>query len=202
MCTVSFDKEALNITVRNQYPGLELILPVCFSTGTTCYVASSQQANDGNILEASFGIDPTRSYFKSALLYKLQRKYVTKTDNKLRNGTASIEDTETNICLLVIWIDDDEHHNCHVCLIEYANDFTWDEDKLWALCNEYSEQLHEKYRSDIIIWSTHDGTAMKTKLDVTYESDYKLDIIISEGPKKYSMKETMKIDPERSVLLL
>jgi hypothetical protein len=43
---------------------------------------------------------------------------------------------------------------------------------------------------------------MNMNLDVTYGSDYKLDIALSEGTKKYGMKEPMKIDPKRLVLSL
>jgi hypothetical protein len=42
MCTVSFDKEALNITIHNQHPSLELTSPVYFSSGTTYSVPSSR----------------------------------------------------------------------------------------------------------------------------------------------------------------
>jgi hypothetical protein len=56
MCTVSFVKEALKITIHNQYQNLELTAPVYFSTGTTCHVSPGQQTNAGATMEASFGI--------------------------------------------------------------------------------------------------------------------------------------------------
>jgi hypothetical protein len=56
--------------------------------------------------------------------------------------------------------------------------------------------------SDIITWLMHGSAVMRTKFDLTCESDYKLDIIISEGPGKYNVKRPAKIDPKRLVLLL
>jgi hypothetical protein len=51
-------------------------------------------------------------------------------------------------------------------------------------------------------WLIYDSAVMRTKLDITYESGYKLDIIISEGAEKYNMEDPIKIDPKRSVLSL
>jgi hypothetical protein len=46
------------------------------------------------------------------------------------------------------------------------------------------------------------GTVIEMRLEVAYESDYKLDIIISEEAGHYHMEEPMKIDLKRLVLLL
>jgi hypothetical protein len=43
----------------------------------------------------------------------------------------------------------------------------------------------------------NDGTLMKTRFDVTYGSDYKLDVIISEGTWRHDTKEPMKFDLKR-----
>jgi hypothetical protein len=203
MYTVSFDKKALNITIRNLYPDLELTSPVYFSNGTTCHISPNQQADPANTVEASFGIDPKQYYFKGALLYKLQKKHTTRTDNRSSSSTASIKDTATNIHLLVVWSVDNNHYNRHVCLIECADDFIWDEDKLWALYRVYDdEQFCELCESNMITWLIHDNTVMKTRFDMTYESNYKLDIVISGGNGKYNMKRPMKIDTKRLVLPL
>jgi hypothetical protein len=71
MLTISFVKEALNITIHNQYPSLELTSPVYFSTGTTCHASPSQKTDIGATVDISFGIDPKQEDFKCALLYKL-----------------------------------------------------------------------------------------------------------------------------------
>jgi hypothetical protein len=200
MYTVSFAKEALNITICNQYPGLELKSPIYCSNGTVCYVSPSQQTDISATMEARFGIDSEQDNIKGALLYKLQRKHVDGTDNQSNNSTASIENT-TNMHFLVLWNVEDYFHAFRVCLIECAADFTWDEDKLWALHDEYHLQLYADYKSGIIAWLMHEGSVMKTKLDVIYESDYELNIIISEGTEKCNMEEPVKIEPERLVLL-
>jgi hypothetical protein len=74
MHNISFDKEELNITIRNLYPGLELTSPVYFSTNTMYCVPPSRQIGTRNTTEARFGIDSKWKGFKCALLYKLQRK--------------------------------------------------------------------------------------------------------------------------------
>jgi hypothetical protein len=202
MSTASFDKEALNITVRNLYPSLELVSPVYFSTSITYCVPPSQQADDEDIVEASFGIDYKQKYFKGALLYKLQRKYTTKTVNQSNSSITSIEDIATNIYLLVLWNVENRDYGFCVCLIELNSDFIWDEDKLWALYYKYWHQFYKNYMSNITTWLMHGDTVVTTRYDVTYGSDYKLDIVISEEAGKYDMEEPMKIDPKRSVLSL
>jgi hypothetical protein len=87
---ISFDKEALNITIRNQYSGLELTSPVYCSKNATCRVSPSQQIVTGSIMEASFGIVTMRKNFKGALLYKLRREHTTETSNQ---PNSSIEDS-------------------------------------------------------------------------------------------------------------
>jgi hypothetical protein len=202
MPTISFVKEALHITVHNQYQNLELTTPVYFSNSTTCYVFPSQQTNIGAITKASFGIDSKQEDFKCALLYKLQRKHIDKTDNQPNGNTVSIKDITTSIHLLVIWSVEDYNHKFCVCLIELTNDFTWDEDKLWSLYFQYNDRFCEDYKSNIITWLMHDGSVMRTQSEVSYGSDYKLNIVISEGIRGNNMEETMKLDPKRLVLSL
>jgi hypothetical protein len=200
MCTVSFDK-ALNITICNQYSGLELISPLYCSMNTTCYVSPSQQADTGNAMKVDFGIDIKQKDVKCALLYKLQRKCTGETNNQT-DSIASIKHTATNRHLLVVWAVEDSYNRFYACLIEYADDFIWDKDKLWALYREYNDQFCKDYKSDIITWLMHDGTVMKMKLDVTYGSYYKLDIIISEGSWEHDMERPVEIDLKRLVLSL
>jgi hypothetical protein len=202
MHIVSFAKETLNIAIHNLYSDLELISPVYCSNGTICHVPPSQQVDAGNVMEASFGIDSEQKDFKCVLLYKLQRKYANKTENQPNNNTASIEDTTTGIYLLVVGVIKDYDHVFYACLIECTDEFPWDEDKLWALYQEYNDRFRNNCKSNIIIWSTYSSIVMKTELRVSYGSEYNLDIIISEETEEYDMKEPMKIDPRRSVLSL
>jgi hypothetical protein len=192
----------LNITVRNLYPDLELISPVYFSDCTACHVSPKQRVDTGNTMETSFGIGLKQKYLKGALLYKLQRKYVDRTDNQLGSNMVSNKGTTTNMYLLVVWNDGCDSYGFYVYLIECPIDFTWDEDRLWILYKEYKEKFHENYRSNINTWLMNGGALMRTKLDVTYGSDYKLDIIISEGAWEHKMLKPMKIDPKTLVLSL
>jgi hypothetical protein len=89
----------------------------------------------------------------------------------------------------------------YACLIECTNDFTWDEDKLWTVRRQYMDQIRENYVNVYTMWLSN-GEVIKTGYNIIYESDYKLDIFISEGIGKYNMFKPMKIDPERLVLSL
>jgi hypothetical protein len=202
MYTVSLEKKVLHVIIHNQYLNLELTSLVYFSDGTTCYISPSQQANTETIMEASFEIDPKQKDFKGALLYKLQRESVTIIDNHPDSSITSIENTETNMYFLVAWEVKDMDRNFYTCLIECTDDFTWDEDKLWALYKEYNNQFHENYESTIATWLIHDDAVMKTRREMTIGSVYKLDIFISEEPGKGFMFKPIEIDPKRLVLSL
>jgi hypothetical protein len=202
MCTFSFVKETLNITIHNQHSSLELASPVYFSNGTTCHVFPSQQIDAGTTMEASFGIDSKQGYFEGVLLYKLQKKHATGNDSYSNSSVTSANNTETSMYILVVWKFGDYNHIFSVCLIECDDDFTWDEDKLWALSMEYNLVFQMYYTSNLIAWLMHDGTVMKTRFDITYGLDCKLNIFISEGTGKYMMSKPMKIDPKRLVMLL
>jgi hypothetical protein len=202
MHTISFDKKAVNITIRNLYPRLELTYPVYCSNSTACHVSPGQKTGTSTTMEASFGINSKRNDLKCALLYALQRKYTTRTDNRPNDSTVFIEDTATSMYLLVACYIKDHERRFHVCLIECDDNFTWDEDKLWKLYRKYNDQVHNDYKSGIVTWLMHDGTVVKMWIDITHGSSYKLDIIISERAGKCKMEEPKKIDTKRLVLSL
>jgi hypothetical protein len=192
----------LNIVIHNIYPNLELTSPVCTSLGATYCVPPSQQTNVDAIIETSFGISSEQKDMKGALLYKLQGKYAIRTDGQPNSSITSVKNTTTNIHLLIVWDVKVDYHKFYVCLIEFPDDFTWDEDKLWTLYKKYNEQFYENHKSGLMTWLLHGDAVMTTRFDVTYGSDYKLDIIISEGTGKYVMEKPMKINPKRLVLSL
>jgi hypothetical protein len=194
--TVSFAKEALNIAVCNLYPDLELTSPVYFNDCTSCHAPPSRQIDTGNTIEASFGIGPKHDSSKGALLYRLQRKHNNGTGNQPNTSTAPMDNTTTNIYLLAIWDIRWYRYGFYVCLLECDSDFTWDEDKLWILHKKCRVFIHHHYESNINTWLMHGSEVMKTKLDVTYGSDYKLNIIISKGARKHKVMRPMKIDPK------
>jgi hypothetical protein len=97
MCTISFDKEALNITIHNQHPNLELTSPIYCNNGTVCLTSPSQQIDAGSATKASFGIVPKQRGSKGALLYKLQRRHANETRDQPNRSIAYIEDTAENI---------------------------------------------------------------------------------------------------------
>jgi hypothetical protein len=202
MYATSFDKEALNITIHNLYPDLELTSPIYCGNGAICYVSPSQQTDTDNIMEASFGIAFKQEEFKGVLLYKLQRKHTIKTDNHLNSSIVYIEGAATNVHLLVVWDFGHYFYDFCVCLIEYINDFTWDEDKLWTLYRDYNNEFCVGYESKVVTWLTNNGAVIKARYDITYRSDYKLDIVLSEGTVDYKTKKPIRINPKRSVLLL
>jgi hypothetical protein len=115
----------LNITIHNQYPNLELISPIYYSNGTTCYVFPSQQTDTGNTIGASFGIDFRQKDFKCALLYKMKRKHTERAGNQSDSNTAFIEDTATNMHFLVVCNLGITRRNFYACPIEFTNVLLW-----------------------------------------------------------------------------
>jgi hypothetical protein len=199
MHIVSFAK-TLNINIRNLYSNLELISPVYFSD-SICHVSPSQQTDTSNIMEASFWIDPKHDDFKGALLYKLQRKYANRADGQPNISVSPNEDPATNVYFLVIWNITDISYIFYACLIECTADFTWDEYKLWALYDEYEYKIFFVYhRFNISTWSMSEDAMMKIRLNATHGSDYKLDIIISEGIEEYNMRKPIRIDTKKLLL--
>jgi hypothetical protein len=201
MGVVSFYKAGLDITIHNRYPDIELTSPVYFSAGTTCHVPPYQQLDTENTLKISFEIDFKQEDVKGAMLYKLQRKYATRTDNCSNSSITFTEDT-TNVYLLVVWDVENYEHGFCVCLIECADDFIWDEDKLWMLCCNYNDQFSKNYKYRTITWQMHNGAMVEMRRSVAYGLKYELGIAISEGTEKYNMEEPIQVDPERLVLSL
>jgi hypothetical protein len=142
----------LNITIHNQHSGLELISPVCFNVDTTYHVPPSQQIDAGDTMMTRFRVCSKKRGFKGALLYKLQRKYAIETDNQPDDSIASIKDTATSIYLLAFLGTGYYNHSFRVGLIECTGDFTWDEDKLWALHEKYNGLFHFDYKDNVITW--------------------------------------------------
>jgi hypothetical protein len=179
-----------------------LISPVYFSAGTTYRTPPSQRIGTGNALVASFGIDSKQKNVKGAVLYKLRRRYTTRTGDHPNGNIALIENTATNTYLLAVWDVENAQRNFYVCLIECADNFTWDEDKLCLLYWRYNDQFCKEYKYSIITWLMNDSTVMETELEIAYGTDYKLNIIISEAIRRYNTKIPIRIDPERLVLSL
>jgi hypothetical protein len=153
-------------------------------------------------MKAIFGIYSKHEDFSGALLYKLKRKHTTEAGDCLSRSAAHIKNTAANMYLSVAWDIKNSDNIFRVCLIECANDFTWNAAKLQALYRKYNSQIHSECRPSIVTWLMHDNTVMKTKLDVIYGSDYKLNLVLSKGARKGNMKRSIQIDPRRLVLLL
>jgi hypothetical protein len=211
MYIASFHKEALNINIYNQHPSLELTSPVYFCDGTACHVPPTQEPDTVVVMGASFGIGSKQENVHAAFLYKLQddysgltlkaqRKIAKRTDNQLNSSAASTNDTTPNTYLLVICYIGWHEYGFYACLIECANDYTWDENKLWLFYREYRKKICKNCKDKINTWLMNDGTLIKTKLDVSYGSDYKLNIVISDGTGIHNMKKPLQFDLERLVL--
>jgi hypothetical protein len=199
MRTISFTKGVLNVTICNLCPSLTLTYPIYYSNGTTFHEPHNQQIDTGTTIEASFGADPKQYRFKGIMLYKPQRKHTIIADNQ-SNSTASINDT--NLYLLVVWDVKADDRKFRVCLIEYTDGPTLDEAELWSLYIRYNNQFFEDYIPNVVTWLIYDDVVVKTRFEVTYGSDYKLDVIISEETGSYNVESPVEIDLKRSVLLL
>jgi hypothetical protein len=81
------------------------------------------------------------------------------------------------VYLLVAWVFENEDHNFCVQLIEFTDDVTWDEDKLWSFYDDCNDRFHTSNTSSTVTWSMRGNVVMQTKLSVTYGLDYKLKLI-------------------------
>jgi hypothetical protein len=198
MYIIRFNKESLRIIICNLCPSLELTSPIYYGNDVICHVSPSQQTDAGTTIEASFGILSKQRDVKGAVLYKLRRKCTAKTGNRPNSHITSINNTATDIYLLVVWDFKNEWDSFYIFLVESTNDFTWDEAKLWSLCRKYNDQF-KNYNYAALTWLMYDGTFVKTRRKVTYGLDYKLDIIISEGIRGYDVLRPIGFDPRRLV---
>jgi hypothetical protein len=90
--------------------------------------------NTNAVTRAGFRRDMIKNEFKSALLYKLQKKKCLESNNRSNKDSIFTGDTSTSLQLLVMW-EADDRYSFSVCalLIKHSNAIIWDKDTLEKL---------------------------------------------------------------------
>jgi hypothetical protein len=159
MHTISFFSfPTMKVNIHNQCSNFKLINRE-YSSSDADWNEHSTREVDIDSLKASVG----------AIMYELRRDHV----------------GSTRIQLLVAWESRDyKKFYVYVRLIECNEALVWNEAKLNEYYQRYINRL-SKYTSPIEdTWLIHDGTVLKTKLELTFvRRDGRLNVTISEGIK-------------------
>jgi hypothetical protein len=184
------------VAIHNRCSNIKLVSPVYFCNGTVYSKLSDQQIDIGTKMNASFEISAAQSKFEGALLFKLQRHF-----NDWCNMDALT--TETNereekcVQLLIAYKVKDSKVILHVALVEHANEFTWDENKLKKLYDKNRSWLNEYNNTMSYSWFMDDNMTLKTTFGSRdLNGALEINISISEEESGGYM-EPLCVDPER-----
>jgi hypothetical protein len=135
------------MVIHNQCLNTELMSSVYFSNGTICSELFNQQIDVDNEMKISFEIDTIKNKFESILLFKLQRH--SKSQSNIDTSNTEINKNKaTHVHMIVAWKVKNARIFAYVALVEYAKEFTWNEDKLKKLY--YKNHGRFKEYNDII----------------------------------------------------
>jgi hypothetical protein len=169
------ESSKVELTIRHQFPDIELISPVYADKNATCYLPPDQKVDVGSATQVGLNIDPTQVVSIGALMYKLQRKDIDQSNER--------ESTCTQ--LVIIWKANIYHKFQAVSrLIEHDEDRIWDSDMLMDLAR-YCILYDIEHGPIEETWLMHDNTVLMTGMNATYEEKcYKLEMKISETSVK------------------
>jgi hypothetical protein len=184
------------VTIHNQCSKTELVSPVYFRDGAVCPKLSDQRMDIDAKNDASFEIYSTQDNFEGALLYKLQ-KHIDDQHNIDTSTTEANKNESIYVYMLIVWKWKDSKPFAHIALVEHAEEFTWDENKLRKLYAKNRSRLKEYDNTISDTWSMGDNMALKTSIEVKDLKGYfELSISISEEKDDYAMRP-LSIDLER-----
>jgi hypothetical protein len=165
----------VELTIRHQFPGVELVSPVYAGDNTAYNLISDQRVNVGSMTRIEFYINSVQNVSIGALIYKLQRKNTEETD----------EDEATCLQLLIIWkVNNSNEFSTVSHLIEHDSYHVWTRAKLMWLARRY-RLFDMQYNPIEETWLMHDHTVLMKRVDMTCgEKCYKLETTISEASIK------------------
>jgi hypothetical protein len=194
MYTVSL---TLDITVHNRYWDIELTSSVYFCNCGTYYEHPIKITYVGAIMKISFGFNPNQDESGGILMYKVQRKENTASDQPFNIDTITEMNEETSEMtqLLITWkIKHPGKPRANIMLVEY-NEPILNEDKLVQLYNGMND-IFSGYSPSGCTWLMRDGTTLVTTYEVKGTG---LEIIISRGSESVYTMKPMWINPKRQV---
>jgi hypothetical protein len=182
----------VSLIIHHQFPGVELVSPICIGDGITCYLSPDQSVDVDSTAKASFSIDPVQEESIGILIYKLQRKNI----NQSNEGVIHNEEEATCIQLVIVWkVTSSKRFHVFSWLIEHDKDRVWNRDGLLKLAERYT--LINIRRIPIeYTYLMHDNTVLMTRVNVTREECYRLEITLSETSIKDDTQRLHYIDSD------
>jgi hypothetical protein len=184
----------VKLIIHHQFPGIELISSVYGSHGATCHLLPDQKIDSGSTVQTGFNIDPDESWSTGALMYKLQKRNMIRSNE---DGTSN-EDEATCTQLVIIWgVTEAGEIWVVLDLIEHDRSHVWDRDSLMKLVGRY--RLFNIQHSPIEnTWLIYGTAALMTRMKVAREEEcYKLEITISETSIKDDTKRSRYVKVNR-----
>jgi hypothetical protein len=169
----------VNLMIHHQFPGIELVSPICACDGATCYLSPDQSVVVGFTTQAGFNIHPDKNESIGILMYELN----TDPPNK-----EAISNEEVCIQLVMIWkVHESGRFYAYSFLIEHDKNRVWDE--LMELARRY-ESFIMQHGPIEDTWLMRDHTVLMIRANVAFEEEYyKLEMTISEGSiNKYTWR--------------
>jgi hypothetical protein len=201
MCTTSLTLcGAMDMTVHNQYPDIELISPVYFCNHDTYNEYSVERADNDATMKISFSFDLDQ-LLSGILMCQVRKKGNIKSDYQPSTDVTSTEvaeDASKTMQLLVAWeIERSGESRVYTVLVEHDNELVWDEDKLAQFYDKVNEQFSRHYNVSESTWLVCDNTVLEATYEVVWKVGLELKITISKGVKNKYIKSALWIDSER-----
>jgi hypothetical protein len=183
----------VKLMIQHQCFGTELVSPLHYSNGATCYLSPNQRVVVGSIMEAGFNTNLNRKKSTGALMYRLEREYTNQPNKK----TISDEDEAMYTQLFIVWeIDSYKEFWVALDLIKHDKSHVWNRDGLMELARRC--KLFNVYGLLERAWSMYDNKALMANLLVTREEEYyKLNMTIYEGSVEDNVRRPLYIDMNR-----
>jgi hypothetical protein len=178
----------VELTICNQFPGIELVSPVYASTGAKCCLSPDQSVDTGSTTRIGFNIGPDRKWSIGILMYKLQSKIF----------DQSNEDESACSQLVTIWeFNSSKGFYVFLRLIEHDEGHVWDKDKLMKLafiCELVNIQNSIIEKTYLI----RDNTVLIARMnEARKEAYYKLSVTISKASIKNETERPWYYDVNR-----
>jgi hypothetical protein len=168
----------VKLVIHHQCPDIELVSPLYYSEGATCYLPPDQRIDAGSTMKAGFNIGLLQVGALGALIYKLQRKNI---DQFNEDGTFS-EEESTCIQFVMVWgVQRSGEFYVDTSLMEHDKDVVWYENKLMCIVKKYVLRSID-YGPVEYTWLISDNMVLTTRMNVPREAKcYKLEVTISKG---------------------
>jgi hypothetical protein len=184
------------MNIYNQCSSIELISPVYFGNGAVCPKLFDQQIDIGIGMNVSFEIKTTQDVFEGALLYKLQR--YSDSQYNMDTTTKTNENEKTHVYMLAAWRVKSYKRFARIVLIEHAEGFTWNEDKLKKWYEKNHGWLTEYDYTISDTWLMDDNVTLGATFSERFGREtFELTISIFEAEKNLYAIRPLCFDPER-----